>query len=151
MAASMTAGQAISELQRQSDQLEMVFYLYVVNEHGHLVAEPSSRDPREQEHRSQRRQGRGHPRAQLAGAVKKPEAGRLRPVQQRRLYRPGHALEGGHHEIAAPGHLDGGPGEARLVRVDEGRRPQAKEQEHRSRGRHQPEDQPAAVFHTALI
>ncbi len=42
--ASLTAGAAISELQRSSDELEMVFYLYVVNEHDHLVGVCSLRD-----------------------------------------------------------------------------------------------------------
>lgn len=42
--ASMTASDAISELQRRGDQLEMVFYLYVVNEHGHLVGVCSLRE-----------------------------------------------------------------------------------------------------------
>lgn len=42
--ASMTAGDAIGELQRRGDELEMVFYLYVVNEHGHLVGVCSLRE-----------------------------------------------------------------------------------------------------------
>ena len=42
--ASLTAGAAIAELQRSSDELEMVFYLYVVNEHDHLVGVCSLRE-----------------------------------------------------------------------------------------------------------
>jgi magnesium transporter len=42
--AAMTVGEAILELQSQSEQLEMVFYLYVVNDHGHLVGVCSLRD-----------------------------------------------------------------------------------------------------------
>jgi magnesium transporter len=42
--ASMTAGDAITELQQTSDELEMVFYLYVVNDHGHLVGVCSLRE-----------------------------------------------------------------------------------------------------------
>ncbi|MCA9565692.1 MAG: magnesium transporter, partial [Myxococcales bacterium] len=33
--AAVTVGDAIAELQRRSDELEMVFYLYIVNDHGH--------------------------------------------------------------------------------------------------------------------
>ncbi|MBN1945444.1 MAG: magnesium transporter [Bradymonadales bacterium] len=42
--AAMTAQEAIAELQRRSDELEMVFYLYIINEHGHLVGVCSLRD-----------------------------------------------------------------------------------------------------------
>ena len=42
--ASLTAGEAIAELQSGSDELEMVFYLYVVNQHDHLVGVCSLRE-----------------------------------------------------------------------------------------------------------
>ena len=39
-----TAGEAIQKLQRDSESAEVVFYLYVVNEHGHLVGVISLRE-----------------------------------------------------------------------------------------------------------
>jgi magnesium transporter len=42
--AAMTAGDAIKELQERHDDFEMVFYVYVVNEHHHLVGVCSLRD-----------------------------------------------------------------------------------------------------------
>jgi magnesium transporter len=34
---NLTAGEAIEELQKSAEKVEMVFYIYVVNEHNHLV------------------------------------------------------------------------------------------------------------------
>jgi magnesium transporter len=42
--ASTTAGEAIAELQRSGDDFEMVFYVYVLNDHGHLVGVCSLRE-----------------------------------------------------------------------------------------------------------
>jgi magnesium transporter len=42
--AAMIVGDAIKDIQRRSDELEMVFYLYVVNEHDHLVGVCSLRE-----------------------------------------------------------------------------------------------------------